>query len=81
MTNIDTDIMYCTKTYAEPKVDYDKQEAYWSNQDYTIKSMAHNPKFSRQDKNITSKFLESLSTKICGEHLLDVCAGSSRFGE
>ena len=66
VSNIDTDIMYCTKTYAEPKVDYNKQEKYWFNQDYSIKSMAHNQKVSGQDKQITSKFLELISVKIGG---------------
>ena len=42
--------MYFTKSYAEPKIDYEKQLAYWSNQKYNMKSMAHSQKFSKLDK-------------------------------
>ena len=46
VSDVDQDIMYCTKTLAEPWIDYEKQELYWNSKEYNIESMAHSLAFS-----------------------------------
>lgn len=44
--NIETDILFCSHWYAEPRFRYQDQELYWLNQPTNLDAMAHSKIFS-----------------------------------
>jgi hypothetical protein len=78
--NIDSDILYCNRFYAEPRFRYGDQELYWQRQPADLASMAHNKNFSRKDISITECFIDSIKQHLHGGRVLDLCGGIARCG-
>ena len=78
---MDSDILYCSRFYAEPRFRYQDQELYWLQQPANLAAMAHSKIFSKKDIKITMDFLNSIRKRIQGGRVLDLCGGISRYGK
>ena len=66
VVNKDTDILYYSLYYAEPKINYEQQKSFWLEIEQDMASMANDAEFHQKDVALTKQFIEPLRAQLQG---------------